>query len=144
MSSLSSWARSSPSNAEQVAQRAVQAIMSLSPPDSNSHISSVYLDTAPYSLIAIFLCHVILWVFVSVSAKDQRMQLLERLELDKDLRSSTFISLLRGDAEVGEDDGTGRVQKKVLFRSGAEMLTRLGTWGASLNLALLLQRRAEM
>ncbi|PVH72669.1 hypothetical protein DL98DRAFT_609757 [Cadophora sp. DSE1049] len=142
MSSLSSWARSSPSNAEQVAQRAVQAIMTLSPPDSHSHISSGYLDTAPYSLIAIFLCHVILWVFVSVSAKEQRTQLLQRLEVDENLRSSSFISLLRSDSEVGEGDG--RVQKKVLFRSGAEMLTRLGTWGASLNLALLLQRRAEM
>ncbi|KAH7409038.1 fungal-specific transcription factor domain-containing protein [Cadophora sp. MPI-SDFR-AT-0126] len=141
MSSLSSWARISSSNAEQVAQHAVQAIMSLSPPDSQTQTSG-YLDTAPYSLIAIFLSHIILWVFMSVSAKEQRMQLLRRLELDVDLRSSSFISLLRSDMEVGEGDG--KVQKKVLFRSGAEMLTRFGTWGASLNLALLLQRRAEM
>ncbi|KAH9207191.1 fungal-specific transcription factor domain-containing protein [Leptodontidium sp. 2 PMI_412] len=138
ISNLSSWARSSPNNAEQVAQRAVRAILSLSPPE----IPVGQIDTAPYSLIAVFLCHVILWVFVRVSTPEQKLHLLQRLELDSELGRSSLISLLRSD--LGIDEGDGKVHKKVLFRSGAEMLTRLGTWGASLNLALLLQRRAEM
>ncbi|KAG4442787.1 hypothetical protein IFR05_001733 [Cadophora sp. M221] len=138
ISSLSSWARSSPNNAEEVALRAVRAIMSLSPPENPVG----QIDTAPYSLIAVFLCHVILWVFVSFSTTEQKLHLLQHLELDSELGWSSFLSLLRNDLEV--DEGDGKVYKKVLFRSGAEMLTRLGTWGGSLNLALLLQRRAEM
>jgi hypothetical protein len=31
-----------------------------------------------------------------------------------------------------------------IFKSAAQSLTHLGTWGAALNLALLLHRRAEM
>lgn len=36
-----------------------------------------------------------------------------------------------------------RETPKIMFRSAAEMLARLGTWGASLNLALLLHKRSE-
>ncbi|KAK0110824.1 hypothetical protein ONS96_002416 [Cadophora gregata f. sp. sojae] len=114
MSSLSSWARPSSLKTEQVAQRAVQAIMFLSPSDNGGQIG--YLDTAPYSLIAIFLCHVILWVFVSVSAKEQRAQLLRRLELDEDLRNSSFISLLRTDAEIARV--TGRCSRRCCLEVG--------------------------
>jgi hypothetical protein len=44
-------------------------------------------------------------------------------------------------------EGEGRNvngEEALLFRSAAEMLTRLGTWGCSLNLALLLHERAKM
>lgn len=44
----------------------------------------------------------------------------------------------------GSKDRNGNGEEALLFRSAAEMLTRLGTWGCSLNLALLLHERARV
>lgn len=138
MANLTAWAHLSPRTAQDVAQKTVQTIISLTA--SLTHVGEV--NTAPYSLITAFLCHVILWVFVSVSTNEQKERLLDRLELDSELSPSSFLSLVKSSLEVVDDEERWE-HKKMLFRSGAEMLTRLGTWGASLNLALLLQRRTE-
>jgi len=65
------------------------------------------------------------------------------VEKDEVMKSNPFLDVLR--AGLGVDiEERGNRGEKMLFRSAAEMLTRLGTWGASLNLALLVHRRAEM
>ena len=143
MSNLSRWARKSPRIAENVAFNAVKTIVSLAPG------RGVHDHSAPYSVVALFLCHVVLWVFASVSPPPERQRLLEDVEANAELRSSHFFNVLRTGMSTelpsGHSDGLTRGDApKVLFKCAAEMLTQLGTWGASLNLALLIHRRAEI
>lgn len=44
----------------------------------------------------------------------------------------------------GSKDRNGNCEKALLFRSAAEMLTKLRTWGCSLNLVLLLHQQAKI
>ncbi|KAH8679027.1 fungal-specific transcription factor domain-containing protein [Tricladium varicosporioides] len=141
-------------------------------PDSANGRTGYYggTETMPYSVITLFLCHVTLWVFASVVPVDAKQRFMDAVGSDENLRSSPFYGILRramGIMHSGQEVGTvGSLNGKgkeaeektekekwnemeanvrgVLFRCAAEMLTRLGTWGASLNLALLLHRRAEM
>ena len=140
MSNLSMWAKKSPRIAENVALNAVRTIVSLAPN------RSIHEDSAPYSIVTLFLCHVVLWVFAKVSPASQKQQLFDRITESSDLRSSRFFGVLENSLSLCADDvGERRTDvPKLLFKSGAEMLTQLGTWGASLNLALLIHRRAEM
>ena len=101
-------------------------------------------DTAPYSFITLFLCHVVIWAFARVSPREQKVDFLEMVEKDDVMKSHPFMGVLRAGLGVDVEKEGGNRGEKVLFKSAAEMLTRLGTWGASLNLALLVHRRAEM
>lgn len=153
MAALTSWARRDPYIAEQVALNAVRTIVLLAPSKSSERERNEQggeikdIDTAQYGIITVFLCHVILWVFASVSPSDRKKLLLAAIERDSDLRMSRFMPVVRRglgldvEARKGGDE---REDPKILFRSAAEMLTRLGTWGASLNLALLVHKRSEM
>lgn len=100
------------------------------------------IDTAPYSLITIFLCHIVLWVFANVAPHLQKLRLVDTVLRNIDMRLTPFPGILRrafglGDngmqvsrrATQGSDkDEHGRdAAPIVLFRSAAEMLTRLGT-----------------
>lgn len=140
MSSLRTWARKSPQTAENVAFSAVKTVVSLAPN------RNIHEDSGPYSVITLFLCHVILWVFASVSPPSQKQQFLDKIKANGELHSSHFYGVLRSSLslELNSSGSTKSDEPKVLFKSGAEMLTQLGTWGASLNLALLIHRRAEM
>ncbi|CZR69447.1 uncharacterized protein PAC_19347 [Phialocephala subalpina] len=142
LSNLSNWARRSPHIADQVAYNATKTIVSLAPSQNLSDDGIRNVDTAPYSLIAIFLCHIVLWAYATVTARDQRMGLLGNVMQHPVLGKSNFVVLLK--RAMGLDGNEEDGEPKLLFRSAAEMLTRLGTWGGSLNLALLLHRRAEM
>jgi hypothetical protein len=136
MANLSNWAKRSPQHAQEVALNAANTIISLTPKKGMD-------DTAPYSLITLFLCHVVLWAFACVSPRERKVDFLEMVEKDEAMKSNPFTDVLK--AGLGVDiEEKGNRGDKVLFRSAAEMLTRLGTWGASLNLALLVHRRAEM
>jgi hypothetical protein len=134
MANLSNWAKRSPQHAQEVALNAANTIISLAPKKGMD-------DTAPYSLITLFLCHVVLWAFAHVSPRERKVDFLEMVEKDEVMKSNPFLDVLRAGLGVDERGSRG---EKALFRSAAEMLTRLGTWGASLNLALLVHRRAEM
>lgn len=140
MSNLRRWARKSPRTAEKVAFNAIRTIVSLAPS------RSTHDHSAPYSIITLFLCHVVVWVFASVSLHSERQRLFENVAGDGELRSSQFFGVLRSSLslDAGNDESRKTEAPKLLFKSGAEMLTQLGTWGASLNLALLIHRRAEM
>jgi hypothetical protein len=136
MLGLSRWARTSPSTAEGVAFNAVRTIVSLAPGQGDGRGDSGD-DGAPYSIIALFLCHVVLWVYASVSTEAEKRRLVGIVDVVEGLRGSEFVEVLKRALEE-------RGEPKVLFKSAAEMLTKLGTWGAALNLALLIHKRAEM
>lgn len=104
--------------------------------------------------IAIFLCHVVVWIFASVATPLQKESLAARLRESEVLWKSPQIVALRQALEF-RDEGAGRGEEAQggtrkrdvlgnIFKSAAQSLTHLGTWGAALNLALLLHRRAEM
>ena len=137
---LKLWARKSPRVAESVAFDAVTTIISLAPSRSLND------DSAPYSIITLFLCHIVLWVFATVSPHSERRRLLESIGGDMDLPSNHFYDIVRKSMSLNDasDESTRTEAPKILFKSGAEMLTQLGTWGASLNLALLIHSRADM
>jgi hypothetical protein len=152
MTNLTNWARRSPRIAEEVAYNAVRTIVSLAPTKGTHEDDIRNTDTAPYSIITLFLCHVVLWVFSNVCPYEQKFRFLRIVAENEVLRSSAFFAVLR--RALALDEGTITAQNKVptekndapniLFKCGAEMLTRLGTWGASLNLALMIHQRAEM
>lgn len=153
---LTKWAYKSPRVAEQVVFHAIRTIIMLAPGKDNEEGGIRDIDTAPYDLITIFLCHVVVWAFAKVASHTQKLQLCDMISRSPDLRSTAFFTTLRRSLGVegheprpskgtGEEkEGHGQGSEAALFRSAAEMLTRLGTWGAALNLALLLQERAEM
>jgi len=154
VSSLTAWARRDPFLSEQVALNAVKTIVLLAPRKSGESGDNIDMigqagvrdiDTAQYGIITVFLCHVVLWVFSGVSPIDKKQRLLDLLGRDREVRTSWFMSVLeRGLGVSGTDGNFAEDAPKILFRSAAEMLTRLGTWGASLNLALLMHKRSEM
>ncbi len=95
------------------------------------------------------------WIFASVASPWQKESLASRLKENEKLWNSPRINALKQaleyNEEVGGLNGEGGPRapsrKDVLgniFKSAAQSLTQLGTWGAALNLALLLHRRAEM
>ena len=94
------------------------------------------------------------WIFASVASPLQKESLAVRLRENEELWNSPQIGALRQALEFpdkaagrGEGEIAMRRKKDVLgniFKSAAQSLTHLGTWGAALNLALLLHRRAEI
>jgi hypothetical protein len=149
LANLTDWASKSPLIAKEVAYNAVKTIVSLAPRPNFSCEDDPMTDSAPYSVIALFLCHIVLWIFVRVSPRSQKHQLLEDVARNEALRSSPFFEILRTSLSLDErgassSGSSSNEASKLLFKSAAETLTQLGTWGASLNLALLLHRRAEL
>ena len=132
----------------------------LAPGKDNENGGIRNIDTAPYSLITIFLCHIVVWAFANVASDSQKLQLLDTISRNVELRSTAFFATLQRSLWVdgnwantsrkeAQDDRDQNEQESaeaanLLFRSAAEMLIRLGTWGCALNLALLLRERAEM
>lgn len=148
MANLSNWATKTPRLAEEVAYDAVRTIVSLAPTPGTREDDIRNTDTAPYSIITLFLCHVVLWVFATVCPTEQKFRFLRAVAENEGLRSSAFFAVLRRALALDEDGQRKTTDKNdapnILFKCGAEMLTRLGTWGTSLNLALMIHQRAEM
>jgi hypothetical protein len=157
VAALTSWAKRAPSVAQDVALNAVKTIILLAPSRSGEKKrdqeeirergSVKDIDTAQYGIISVFLCYVVLWVFATVSPKEERQKLLDMIIRDDNAQASEFMAILQ--KGLGFEIESQRVvdrpeAPKILFRSAAEMLTKYGTWGASLNLALLLHKRSEM
>jgi len=77
----------------------------------------------------------------------QKRRLLESVSRSSDLGSSAFLAVLRRgllneNEQIGNNEEGG--EPKVFFRSAAEMLTRLGTWGGSLSMAKLIHERSKI
>jgi hypothetical protein len=146
MSNLRHWIQTSPRIAEDITFSATKTIAT----PLSTLVPRVLGPTAcEQATIAIFLCHVVVWIFASVAGELQKQSLLARLAENEELWKSMQISALRQALEFREERGEDAPvmrRKDVLgniFKSAAQSLTHLGTWGAALNLALLLHRRAE-
>ncbi|TVY92838.1 Zinc finger protein [Lachnellula willkommii] len=147
MAKLTNWAQKSPRVAEEVAYNAVRAIVSLAPTRSVYEDDIRNTDIAPYSIITLFLSHLVLWVFAKVCPREQKSVLLGMVGDNEVLRSSAFFVVLQQAMALDERVAGTRNSKdapNILFKFGAEMLTRVGTWGVALNLALMIHQRAEM
>ncbi|OLN86539.1 Transcription factor steA 1 [Colletotrichum chlorophyti] len=106
-------------------------------------------STFPYSIFSTFLNHVLLWALVRTSCDKSKEEL--RLCLRSLAASSKRYSTseLRSALDIALSSpggkGLGGVDARhVLLMHTAQNLAQLGTWGASLNLALLLQLRAQV
>lgn len=149
IANLTHWAARSSRLATDTTFDAVKTIVRLTP---NKELNGSFhvLDTGPYGIITLFLCHVVVWAFASVSTRDQKMHLLQYIEEDNEVRRSDTYGVLHGVlGDRRERDTTlpcehEKTQKKILFKCAAEKLTKFEIWGASLNLALLLHHRSEM
>ncbi|KAF5490048.1 Transcription factor steA [Colletotrichum siamense] len=102
-------------------------------------------QAAPYSIISTFLHYVLLWMLIGTSTKEELCFLRCLLDKQDELLFTTAVQIkLRNILEMALGDGTGGSPRaEVIFRHASQELTRLGTWGASLNLALLLRLRAS-
>lgn len=98
----------------------------------------------PYSLIGLFLAHVLLWGFAMTASPESKQLLrqhVSQLSLSGPIAeqlSSVLESSLCANPTPGFDAPCS------IFKHAAYSLTRLGTWGASLNMALLLHKRSEL
>jgi hypothetical protein len=152
MSSLRHWVQASPRIAEQLTYACTKIIAT----PLSTLVPKVLAPTAcEQATIAIFLCHVVVWIFASVASPLQKESLAVRLKENEELWKSSQIVAFKQAIEYCEEGGGLRgeggsqlLSKKDMlgniFKSAAQSLTHLGTWGAALNLALLLHRRAEM
>jgi hypothetical protein len=157
---LTKWARKSPQLAEQVVCHAFKTIVMLAPGKGNGEGGIGNIDTAPYSLITIFLCHIVVWAFANVATHSQKLQLFHGISRNMELRSTAFLCTLQrsfgfnehaaqrptktGHEYKDQNEQNSAAAANLMFRSAAEMMIGLGTWGAALNLAQLLHERAEM
>lgn len=71
------------------------------------------------------------------------------IETNDKINSGHFTAVVkRGLIENSEDTPNCMVSSsdasRLIFRSASEVLTRMSTWGAALDLAVLLYKRAEM
>ncbi len=145
-SNLRHWINTTPQTSEDIVHTAIKAISNLTSPVGPSASEQLIITT--------FLCHVIVWIYASIASTSQKKRLLDRWAQDEVLWKSSQIASLRKGLEVDADNDVGGSEAvpnasksdrlRGIFRSAAECLTQLGTWGAALNLALLLQRRSEM
>ncbi|KAK2051036.1 hypothetical protein LY76DRAFT_688571 [Colletotrichum caudatum] len=99
---------------------------------------------APYSIFAVFLSHVFLWAVVKTSPETIKAQVRLCLRdvapnFKSELKEALDRALSAHNDGARNGDGSGLV-----LMHAAQSLVRLGTWGAALNLARLLQLRAEM
>lgn len=157
MTNLTDWAIESPQKAEEVAHKAVKIIVFLNSKRERYEEDAHLTDTIPYNLITIFLCHVVLWVYANVATPASKLHLLETVAANDILHSSPFFAILANGLSADHDSvvdsghqvdaavrRSGNDFSRTLFKSAAEMLAQFATWGAALNLALLLHNRAEM
>ncbi|KAJ2894129.1 hypothetical protein MKZ38_007917 [Zalerion maritima] len=97
----------------------------------------------PYCTISLFLSHVVLWAFAVVAspeAKTAMRDMVERHASQEGLRIHDMGNWLESTLPNQYSAASGRI----IFRNGAKGLTKIGIWGASLNLALLLRRRSDL
>ncbi|KAK1999474.1 hypothetical protein LX36DRAFT_475755 [Colletotrichum falcatum] len=100
--------------------------------------------TAPYSIFTVFLSHVFLWAVIKTSPEAIKAQVRLFLRdvapaIKSELKDALDFALSAHNDGARNGDGS-----RLVLMHAAQSLVRLGTWGAALNLARLLQLRAEM
>jgi hypothetical protein len=139
---LRRWMDSDPETAENTIHTAVKTIEYLA-------TKRVGIASSEQSIIAMFLCYVLAWLFVNIASVAQKRRFLNRFPENSEIWKCPQLAYIkRGLERKFENEGASNPSKTELSRgilgSAAQSLTQLGTWGAALNLALLLQRRSEM
>lgn len=154
---LSAWMNADPRKAEAAAIEAVNTIERIlwfqkrQQPGLKGAERTV--DASPYNIITLFLCYVLLWAVTTVARQEQTHELRQALRdallnregafRSRSLQQVMLAALnLQNDGLVHDNPGSG--SPKALFKHAAQVLTRFGDWGCSLNLALLLHWRSEM
>lgn len=139
MQRLQLWWSSSSNESLQAAAEATKLIAII---NNNANAQAAI----PYSPIGLFLAHVILWaLFMTGSSEtmDRVRAQVQSLRVPsstaQQLESILHYSMASPPGHPATQDGP-----RVLLKHGAGMLVKLGGWGAALNLALLLHRRAEL
>ncbi|KAH7120367.1 fungal-specific transcription factor domain-containing protein [Dactylonectria estremocensis] len=98
----------------------------------------------PYSFISLFLAHLLLWGF-AITAEPESKHMLKQQVCQLSLSgpiAEQLSSVL--DSALSANPTPGFDAAGLIFKHAAYALTRLGTWGASLNMALLLHKRSEL
>ncbi|EXF75618.1 hypothetical protein CFIO01_10380 [Colletotrichum fioriniae PJ7] len=116
--------------------------------ETASIMSNPTLQSAtPYSIFGIFLNHVLQWAFLRSSPETLKSHLCGHLREISSSYHGQGISELTGILDFGLSSADTTVMNRdrshLVLMQAAQNLALLGTWGASLNLALLLQLRAK-
>jgi hypothetical protein len=96
----------------------------------------------PSSIISLFISHVVLWAFSKTARFEAKEQLSLLVYREADQTTMQLANLLS--PALFQDLQVLAEEHQLIFKHAALQLAKLGTWGASLNLALLLQKRSEI
>ncbi|KAH8886914.1 hypothetical protein GQ53DRAFT_726795 [Thozetella sp. PMI_491] len=102
--------------------------------------------TAPYGTIGIFLAHVLLWAIFKTAPPatiDRVKDCVARARIPAST-AHELSSMLTSASACDPALPPEKTGPSSIFRHGAGMLVRVRPWGVSLNLALLLHRRADL
>lgn len=147
MPKLCRWMNEDPQITEDIVHTAIRTIEHLA---ANRFMVSAFEQ----STIAMFLCYVLIWLFVNLASREKRLHLLSRFAHDAEIWKRPQLALIRRELGIekdviwsnsgGNSDRSSAELSWGVLRSAAQSLTEVGAWGAALNLALLLQRRSEI
>jgi len=95
---------------------------------------------APYSTIYVFLVYALMYACVLSITSDQQLRLLEALQREQEAHDLTEgETFLIATLESPQDSEKAA---KAILQRGAWVLSRIGNWGCSTNLALMLHWRS--
>lgn len=129
MKRLSSWMAQHPQEASRVVE------------DASICISIVMCnegESDPHDIIGLFLCHVVIWSIANTATSYQKDQAFRTLCHSSNISSSLLEVVEAGFSPSGADGSIEFDAPQLIFRHAIHALVRLGDWGASANLALLL------
>jgi hypothetical protein len=128
-----------------------------SPPSNEAYNEIDGEDTGPFGIVTLFISHMVLWAFMSVARQAQKIELMRMAESDEALKEAAILIVIKRiigpvtepvpspPQSIGSyANAISGASPMLVFRNAADVLTRMGTWGASLNMALLLHFRATM
>ncbi|KAF3041897.1 hypothetical protein E8E12_005698 [Didymella heteroderae] len=94
-------------------------------------------ESDPYDLIGLFLCHIIIWAFAHALPLFEKNNMVRQLQGNEAILQSVLEVFEAGFLQNDRTDNAVKAPQ-LIFRHAIQSLVRLGTWGASSNLALLL------
>ena len=95
-------------------------------------------ESDPYDVIGLFLCHVVVWSFAHAASSDQKVSMIQQLQVTQEVSAEVLEVIHAGFTRAGTQDESAINAPQLIFRHAIQSLVQLGTWGASSNLALLL------
>ncbi|KAF2033940.1 hypothetical protein EK21DRAFT_57555 [Setomelanomma holmii] len=93
-------------------------------------------ETAPYDVIGLFLSHVAIWAIAKATTNLQRVEISKRLQQNGKISVEVCEFVEAGFVAPTPNGSAGDPQ--LILKHAIQVRVRLGTWGTSSNLALLL------